>query len=337
MTMSTTFDLKQSIALFIFLLVFLVPLTSEARHNERYGVNTSSLGSEEVDDLPIPVLFDVFLDELTENFGDPRDGGARTHEGLDIMAKRGTPIVSPTKAIVIGTGNEGNAGKFVYTANPGGESFRYMHLDSIADIKRGDKLAAGDFIGTVGDTGNAKGAGTHLHFEVRDGREATDPFPRLTKEFTFKEQISFLSDVFEKVDDPSDYAELLAETYPSELRRALNAGYELPRILVNELKRQGVTSNVALQAQLDALINSIPKMLTRNLAEGDTSVEVALLQLYLQYRAPGTAGEKLRSAGASGFFGPVTKEALIAYQRSQKIEPTGIFDKETREKAVRYN
>lgn len=317
------------------LLLWLLPVISEASHSTR-SVNTSSLGSESVDDLPIPILFDVFLDELTENFGDPRDGGARTHEGLDMMAKRGTPIVSPTKAIVTGLGTDDSAGRFVYTANPGGETFRYMHLDSIADIKRGDRLAAGDFIGTVGDTGNAKGAGTHLHFEIRKGREATDPYPRLTKEFTFKEQVSFLSDVFDKVDDAGDYAELLVETYPNELRRALNAGYDLPRVLVNELKREGITSNAALQAKLDALIDGIPKMLSRNIREGDSGAEVMLLQLYLQYRAPGVAGERLRAAGATGHFGPITKDALIALQQSQKVDATGVYDADTRDEIIKY-
>ncbi len=319
------------------LLVLLVPSYTFASHRSTSRINTSSLGSEIVDDLAIPILFGVTLDDIEPNFGDPRDGGARSHEGQDIMAPRGTPIVSPTKAIVTSFGLGESAGRYVYTANPGGESFRYMHLQSIADIKVGDKLAAGDFIGTVGDSGNAQGAGTHLHFEVRDGREAIDPFPRLTKEFSFKEQMSFLDDVFDKVSDPGDYAELLVEQYPSELRRALNEGYDLPRVLVNELKSENITSNVSIQQQLDALIDTIPRMFTRTLKEGESGVEVALLQIYLQYRAPDKAGVALRAAGITSYFGTATRDAVIAYQIQQKLEPTGEFDKATREKAARYS
>lgn len=332
--MNMTRTAQRALALVLFVGIVL-PQAVAARHNDE--LSTRSLGSEPVDELQLPILFGVTLDDLTENFGDPRDGGARTHEGLDIMAPEGTPIVTPTKAIVTSVGTDSSAGKFVYTANPGGETFRYMHLDEIANLRRGDKLAPGDFIGTVGDTGNAQGVGHHLHLEIRDGREATDPFPRLVEMFTFKEQISFLDNVFDNVDDEGDYAERLVELYPNELRRALNEGYELPRVLQNELKRQKITSTASLQEQLNKLIDSIPRMFTRTIREGDSGVEVALLQIYLQYRAPGTAGQRLKASGATGYFGPTTREALTAYQAAKKLTPTGEFDAETRDMASRYN
>jgi murein DD-endopeptidase MepM/ murein hydrolase activator NlpD len=65
-------------------------------------------------------------------FGDARGGGTRTHEGLDIMAPGGTPVVSPTDAVVLATGDGPDSGLFVRTANPGGEQFVYMHLREIA-------------------------------------------------------------------------------------------------------------------------------------------------------------------------------------------------------------
>ena len=57
----------------------------------------------------MPILFGVSVKNISPNFGDPRDGGARTHEGEDIMAVKGTPIISPTNAVVIraGTGGSG--------------------------------------------------------------------------------------------------------------------------------------------------------------------------------------------------------------------------------------
>src|SRR5690606_7271821 len=124
----------------------------------------------------------------TPDFGDPRDGGDREHEGQDILAPRGTPILSPTEAVVLRIGNGSSSGKNVYTANPGGETFVYMHLDEIAsDLEEGDRLDTGDLIGYVGNTGNASGGPAHLHFEIREGREAKDPYPRLLASFTVEE------------------------------------------------------------------------------------------------------------------------------------------------------
>ena len=70
------------------------------------------LDDDEVEDLPIPILLGVPLSSLTPNFGDPRDGGARTHEGLDIMAAKDSYIVSPTDGVVIRTGTGGSAGNY---------------------------------------------------------------------------------------------------------------------------------------------------------------------------------------------------------------------------------
>lgn len=154
---------------------------------ERYSSSVrraiNKLDDDEVDSFPIPVLF-VRLASIYPDFGDPRDGGAREHEGQDILAPKGSFIVSPTEAVVTRTGKGGSAGTYVYTANPGGETFRYMHLDEIAPgVKAGEALEPGDLIGYVGNTGNAAGGPTHLHFEVRDGRKAEDPYPRLTGSF----------------------------------------------------------------------------------------------------------------------------------------------------------
>lgn len=152
-----------------------------------------ALEDDIVEDLPVPVLF-VEHTDLWPDFGDPRGGGTRKHQGQDILAPRRTPIVSPTDAVVTRIGNGESAGIYVYTANPGGEVFAYMHLDEVApDLSRGDVLEAGDLIGFVGNTGNAKETPPHLHFEIRDGRKALDPYPRLTGAFTGEEQLKILT------------------------------------------------------------------------------------------------------------------------------------------------
>lgn len=158
----------------------------------------NGLDDDEVEELPIPILLGVTRANITPDFGDPRGGGTREHEGQDILAPRGAIIAASTEGVVTRTGKGSSAGTYVYVAAPGGETFRYMHLDRIADgIKSGTELEVGDIIGYVGNTGNAAGGPTHLHFEIRDGRRAIDPYPRLTREFTLKERITALTNLIE--------------------------------------------------------------------------------------------------------------------------------------------
>jgi len=69
----------------------------QSRDNRALQNQLNSLSTTAESNLPIPILLGVSVTNLTRNFGDPRDGGARTHEGLDIMAPQDTPIVSPIK------------------------------------------------------------------------------------------------------------------------------------------------------------------------------------------------------------------------------------------------
>lgn len=140
-----------------------------------------ALGDARVEGLRIPVL-EISLNDITPNFGDTRGGGTRTHEGLDIMAPLGASVLSPTNAVVVRTGDGASSGLYVRTANPGGEQFVYMHLSSIAEgVVEGRELQSGDILGSVGNTGNASGGPTHLHFEIWSNGQATDPFPRLVQ------------------------------------------------------------------------------------------------------------------------------------------------------------
>ncbi|MBU2103883.1 M23 family metallopeptidase [Patescibacteria group bacterium] len=169
---------------------------SRERYSSAIQREIKKLDDDIVEELPVPILLGLSLNQITSDFGDPRDGGSRSHEGQDLIAPRGAFIASPTDAVVTKTGEGGSAGVYVYTANPGGERFAYMHLDRVADgVKAGTVLKAGDLIGYVGDSGNAKGGVTHLHFEIREGREAIDPYPRLTGEFTLEQKIDVLKEI----------------------------------------------------------------------------------------------------------------------------------------------
>jgi peptidoglycan LD-endopeptidase LytH len=324
----------QSVFLTTLLLITASPLTTSARHNNNYdGVNRSSLDNDEVEEIPVPILFTPVAKNIVADFGDPRGDGTRTHEGQDMFAPKGTPIVSPTEAIVIRTGTGESAGKYIYTANPGGETFRYMHLDDVANLDRGDKLDPGDYLGTVGDTGNAPDGVYHLHFEIRDkDNDALDPYPRLTKNFTLKESIAALHDVFRKRRDDSTYAKFLVVTYRDELADALKAGYAMPKPLATALKNAGVTNAVATESSLKTLLASVPKLLATDLKEGDQGPQVMLLQLYLMYHAEGEAISQLKAAGPTGFYGPRTTATVVELQTTLKVEETGVYDAATRVK-----
>lgn len=322
----------------IFLLLFLLivaPLSTEARHNSWAGVDRSDLDNDIVEEFPVPVLFGIEYEDITPDYGDPRGGGTRYHEGQDMLAPQGTPIVSPTEAIVIRTGTGESAGKYVYTANPGGETFRYMHLDYIADLDRGDTLEAGDFIGTVGDTGNAPDGVYHLHFEVRNSSGAQDPYPRLGGAFTLKQKVSFLTDIFRDIRDDEEYAEFLVAEFPEVFREALQRDYNLPEEIEDVLEEEGFVSAAKGRAQLELLLSTLPGLITTRLQNGSDGNAVVMLQLFIIYTQEGPARDTLAAAGPTGYFGPVTAAAVEEFQSANDIEVTGQFDPDTRRSMMR--
>lgn len=110
-------------------------------------------------------------------WGADRDGGARKHEGVDIFAKRGTPVIAAANGVVSRTGNQGLGGKQVWLNIPErGISLYYAHLDSIM-VSGGKAVKTGDTLGTVGNTGNAEGGTPHLHFGVYGMGGAADAWP----------------------------------------------------------------------------------------------------------------------------------------------------------------
>ena len=127
-------------------------------------------------ELPVPVQ-GVRARQIADTFGAPR-GSDRTHQGVDIFAKRGTPVLSATRGVVASVRDGGLGGKQVWVIGPGRERHYYAHLDDwAADLSSGQIVHAGDVLGFVGTTGNAQGTPPHLHYGIYGADGAYDPLP----------------------------------------------------------------------------------------------------------------------------------------------------------------
>ncbi len=128
-----------------------------------------------------PLRYGFPVDTERENavqslFGVDRDGGARRHEGIDIFAPRGTPVIAAEAGRVTRVGDTPRGGKNVWVRGDQ-RSFYYAHLDSIA-VSPGDRVRRGEVLGTLGNTGNAVTTSPHLHFGIyKFGHGAVDPLP----------------------------------------------------------------------------------------------------------------------------------------------------------------
>ncbi len=142
-------------------------------------VTTTTVPSDEPDPSPggmtCPVNGAV---TFTDTWGAPRSGGRR-HEGVDMIAVRGTPAVAVEAGTVKRMGNGGLGGITVWLRGDSGDEYYYAHLDGWAGgLSVGQHLAVGELLGYVGNTGNAAYTVTHLHFEFHPGGgSAVNPYP----------------------------------------------------------------------------------------------------------------------------------------------------------------
>jgi murein DD-endopeptidase MepM/ murein hydrolase activator NlpD len=116
---------------------------------------------------------------LVNSWGGRRAGGRR-HEGIDIFAPKDAPVVSTTRGLVTRVGTNRLGGRIVAVLGPGFEWHYYAHLDRYGAFREGDIVNVGDVIGYVGNTGNARGTPSHLHYGIYRGGVAGNPYPRLT-------------------------------------------------------------------------------------------------------------------------------------------------------------
>ena len=118
----------------------------------------------------------------TARFGAGR--GGRDHQGQDVFAACGTPIVAARGGVVVMKQTHARAGNYLVIDGDGTENdYAYMHMQAPAIVGKGDRVVTGQRLGSVGDTGAASGC--HLHFELwsgpgwYEGGKPLDPLPFL--------------------------------------------------------------------------------------------------------------------------------------------------------------
>ncbi len=115
--------------------------------------------------LEFPVQ-DHDVTDIQSSFGASRDAGRRSHHGVDIFARRGTPALATSRAYVRRVGEQRLGGNVVWLHDrERGLSLYYAHLDSQA-VEAGSWVEAGDVVGYVGNSGNARTTPPHLHFAI---------------------------------------------------------------------------------------------------------------------------------------------------------------------------
>lgn len=135
--------------------------------------------------LVVPVA-GANMAKVEDSYFEPRDGGDRTHRALDILAPRGTPILSADDGKILRMSNSSLGGITMYTVDPLNRIvYYYAHMDHYNDaMSPGRAIIRGDTLGFVGTTGNAPKDTPHLHFQIMrwptDGKywngDPIDPF-----------------------------------------------------------------------------------------------------------------------------------------------------------------
>jgi hypothetical protein len=155
------------------------------------GILAGTAGAAAVPQIIFPVVGQA---QYTDDFGAPRAGGK--HQGIDILAPRKAWAVAAEAGRVKLWTTSATAGCMLYLYGQSGTMYEYIHLNNdltMKDdnrgkcvrgvayaVKNGARVAAGQQIGYIGDSGDADGAHPHLHFEVHpNGGKATDPYPYL--------------------------------------------------------------------------------------------------------------------------------------------------------------
>jgi murein DD-endopeptidase MepM/ murein hydrolase activator NlpD len=173
------------------------PISATARLNKLNKVNPPSLQSnlqsklikQDAIALKLPPLSnsEEYLPNIFDGYAWPADGvlssgygwrWGRMHEGIDIAAPIGTPVLAAASGVVVGAGWHDGYGNLIKIEHLDGSTTLYGHNSRIL-VTHGQKVEQGEQIAEMGSTGNS--TGSHVHFEIhlRD-QEIVDPLTLLT-------------------------------------------------------------------------------------------------------------------------------------------------------------
>lgn len=260
--------------------------------NFNVGYDSEGLGSKRN-----PKVLDRYDSIHNSDYGggDAAHRSRGGHKGIDIFAPKGTPVVACVSGIITSIGNEDNnpvGGNTVTIKGDDGKSYYYAHLNSISkEIKVKDNVNAGKFIGTVGDTGNARGTHPHLHFSIYKGdynRGSINPWDYLKNSLEGND-IQFIDadKVVDKVDGKITTGDLT----------------------IDDIIKNGDNSQLISVG-----------------SKGDGVLEVQEILKDLGYDI-GDSGEN--EDGLDGIFGFVTKDAVEKFQEDNNLLVDGIVGIET--------
>jgi hypothetical protein len=191
----------------------------------------------------------------------PWEGGGRLHEGVDISADSGLPVIAVADGEVIEAGSKGGYGRYVAVRHAAGLKTYYAHLGGIgADVRPGVEVKAGQPIGRIGSTGVS--TGPHLHFEIRDAQgKPLNPAMFLGKAFAEAGDLPL-----DKAKRYSGRVRMAYVSFIPESKRALmNGGKDAPVLVVKrrtsdaqdlaaaERNLEGVAREAARQEKIDGL------------------------------------------------------------------------------------
>jgi Peptidase family M23 len=200
-----------------------------------------------------------------DDFGQARPGGP--HQGNDLMAAKKTPVVAVEPGKVKFWTTSAAAGCMLYLYGDSGTTYMYIHLNNdltmrndnrgkcvpgvsyARGLKDGSKVQAGQLVGYVGDSGDANGIASHLHFEVHPGNgAAVSPYPYLQS----AQKLLF----FAKLGTPFTLS--LTGTVVSTTDTSLTLSVSLLQAFPMNLKLKNLTQQVTLTVPTTAVVQQKP-------------------------------------------------------------------------------
>lgn len=157
-------------------------------------------GGKEIDEKNKPWIVGTFIPGQYVNVTHPQG-----HNGVDLKAPRGTPIYPIASGEVIEAREYGKGGKTLKVSHEDGKVVSYYaHMDEVL-VSPGQEVTQGTVIGRMGDTGNAKGRGAHLHYEVKVNNNRVDPQSITGKRVgSLSKKAEFIAKITKALDEMAD-------------------------------------------------------------------------------------------------------------------------------------